>query len=288
MQLYTYRLKIINPNKKSDFIIRDVHHFSEKFATILDMKEKIMEEFEDELPETTDFKVGYFYGKQFAKRWIVTQEDLNAMYKTGKDKILLWADALVTASDGNTLIGQKRKCSDSYSFVNKRQQIEAEVDSTVAELKEKQGDKYSLPQLRLWARSIISGNHDSTEEPPDLPAITGIGLKKQKKQSLGEALVEAARTFVGANRGPDIMQTGGPNASVVLSGSTAAQTPTKVVVNESEKSIGLSPGRVTELRSKKLQELRDLQCLLDQSILTEEEFAEQKALVLASLRKLTH
>ena len=218
----------------------------------------------------------------------MTQEDLNAMYKTGKDKIMLWADACVTASDGNTLIGQKRKCGDSYSFVSKRQQIEAEVDSTVPELKEKQGDKYSLPQLRLWARSIISGNHDSTEEPPDLPAITGIGPKKQKKQSLGGALVEAARTFVGANLGPDIMLTGGPNASVVLSGSTAVQTPTKVVVNESEKSIGLSPGRVTELRSKKLQELRDLQCLLDQRILTEEEFAEQKALVLASLRKLTH
>ena len=36
-----------------------------------------MEEFKDELPETTDFKVGYFYGKrqQSAKCWIVTQED---------------------------------------------------------------------------------------------------------------------------------------------------------------------------------------------------------------------
>ena len=172
--------------------------------------------------------------------------------------------------------------------MNKRQQLEAEVHSTVAELKEKQGDKYSLPQLRLWARSIISGNHDSTEEPPDLPAITGVGLKKQKRQTLSEAIVEAATTFVGAVRGPDIKQTGGPNATVVVSGSTTAQTPTKVVVSESEKSIGLSPGRVTELRSKKLQELRELQCLLDQSILTEEEFAEQKALVLASLRKLTH
>ena len=153
------------------------------------------------------------------------------MYKTGKDKILLWADACVTASDGNTLIGQKRKCGDSYSFVSKHQQIEAEIDSTAAELKEKQGDKYSLPQLKLWVCYIISGNHNHTEEPPDLSAITGIGPKKQKKQSLGEALVEAARTFVGANCGPDIMQTGCPNASVVLSGSTAAQTPTKVVVN---------------------------------------------------------
>ena len=57
---------------------------------------------------------------------------------------------------------------------------------------------------------------------------------------------------------------------------------------DNDKSVVLSPGRVTELRSKKLQELRELQCLRDQNILTEEEFAEQNGLVLASLRKLTH
>lgn len=172
--------------------------------------------------------------------------------------------------------------------MNKHQQLEVDVDSTVVELKEKQGDKYSLPQLRSWACSIISGNHDSTVELPDLPAITGVGLKKQKRQTLSKAIVEAATTFVGAVRGPDIKQTGGPNATVVLSGSTTAQTATRVVVSESEESIDLSPGRVTELRSKKLQELRDLQCLLDQSIFTGEESAEQKALVLASVSKLTH
>ena len=71
------------------------------------MKKKLMEEFKDELPETTDFKVGYFYGKQSAKRWIVTQEDLDAMYKTGKDKLLLWADARITAVDGATVVGQR-------------------------------------------------------------------------------------------------------------------------------------------------------------------------------------
>ena len=112
-----------------------------------------------------------------------------------------------------------------YSFVNKCQQIEAEVESSIAELNEKQSDEYSLPQLKLWARSIISGNHDSTEEPPDIPVITGTRPKMQKKQSLGEAFVEAVRTFAGGSRGPgmiDIMQTGGLNATVALSGGTAA------------------------------------------------------------------
>ena len=109
---------------------------------------------------------------------------------------------------------------------------------------------------------------------------------RNRKSSL---LVEAASTFAHAYRGPEIQQSGGPNA-ILVSGNTA-QPPTTLsnsVCVDNDKSVVLSPGRVTELRSKKLQELRELQCLRDENILTEEEFAEQKGLVLASLRKLTH
>ena len=105
-------------------------------------------------------------------------------------------------------------------------------------------------------------------------------LKDQKKQTLGDAIVEAASTFAHAYT----TQSGGPNA-IIVSGN-ATQTPTKLSTSaytHNEKSVVLSPGRVTELLSKKLQELRELQCLRDQNILTEKEFAEQKGLVLASL-----
>ena len=51
--------------------------------------------------------------------------------------------------------------------------------------------------------------------------------------------------------------------------------------------MGISPGKITELRIKKLQETRELQQLLEQNVLTNEEFTEQKAMVLSSLRKLT-
>ena len=49
---------------------------------------------------------------------------------------------------------------------------------------------------------------------------------------------------------------------------------------------GIPPGRITDLRMKKLHELREFQGLLEQNVLTQE-FAEQKRLVLNSLRKLT-
>ena len=39
-----------------------------------------MEEFEDQVPPTTCFPVGYFVGRQSTKKWLVTQEELTAMY----------------------------------------------------------------------------------------------------------------------------------------------------------------------------------------------------------------
>ena len=93
LQGYSYHLKIINSKKKSDFIIRDIHHFHGVFTSILDLKEKIMDEFGNDVPATTNFNVGYFSGRQSAKRWIMTREDLDLMYKNKKKDILLRCDA---------------------------------------------------------------------------------------------------------------------------------------------------------------------------------------------------
>ena len=40
-----------------------------------------MDELKDQLPETTDYRVGYFYGKQSGKRWLITQEDVDKCTK---------------------------------------------------------------------------------------------------------------------------------------------------------------------------------------------------------------
>ena len=127
---------------------------------------------------------------------------------------------------------------------------------------------YFLPAAstacHIYVFAIISGNHDRKGETSNLPAITGMAPKRPKKQSFGEA----ASTFASAIRAPEIRRLGVP-------------------LLRSVRTNCLSPGRVTELMSKKLQELKELQ-YLEHNILTNEEFGEQKALVLASLRKLIH
>lgn len=115
---------------------------------------------------------------------------------------------------------------------------------------------------------INSDNHESMDEPPNIPAITGIEPKRSRKMSFNEAIVEAATSFASALKPPE-----------------QSEQTTK---SDTSSTGGLSPGKVAELRSRKLQELRELQQLLEGNILTKEEFTEQKDMVLSALRKLTY
>ena len=112
--------------------------------------------------------------------------------------ILLWCDGN-QADDTTTRLSEsrKRKCSPEVP-VSKRKQTESDVTEIVSQLKEKHGSKYSLPQLRLWARMVISGNHESTDDPPRIPAIVGVESKKPKKESLADVIAGAAVSFANA------------------------------------------------------------------------------------------
>jgi len=46
----------------------------------------------------------------------------------------------------------------------------------------------SVPQLRLWARMVVTGIHNNLEEPPQVPMITRITPKRAKKEILSDAL----------------------------------------------------------------------------------------------------
>ena len=101
--------------------------------------------------------------------------------------------------------------------------------------------------------------------PPLIPAITGIQPKREKKSSLSDVIAGAAVTFANAVKSPDIQQRN--KQSIVIS-SDAMSSPVKPNSNLSvTPTTGISPAKVTELRMKKLHELRELQELLEQNIL---------------------
>ena len=81
-QVFSYQVKIINPAKKKDSAVRDLRSFTGKFSSIVELKAKLIDEFQKEVPQNLDFSVGYFEGRQSSKKWLVTTEDLHAMYYT--------------------------------------------------------------------------------------------------------------------------------------------------------------------------------------------------------------
>ena len=105
--------------------------------------------------------------------------------KYPKGEVTLWCDG---RSDEEEDVGIKKKRKKEES-VSKRQDKEDEVDDIFKTLKEKHGEKYDTPRLRLWARSVASKIHDDLDCPPDLPAFHNeTKPNKPAKESLTSAL----------------------------------------------------------------------------------------------------
>lgn len=258
-QKHAYKVKIVNPLKKSDVVVRLLHNFQSRFSSVIALRTKLIEEFKEMVPTTLTFNVGYFEGQKHSKMWICVDEDLTAMYqKYPTGDILLWCDSNNNDGEANELAPSKRR-REEMQVASKRQEREEEVD----QLKEKHSDKYDIPKLRLWARMMASSLHDSIEEPPNVPAF-GSSCKKPRT-SFSEAISGAAIAF-----------------AKVLGGNNTSDSVELAPVS----SAVMSPGRSVELRMKNFEQLRYLQQLHDDGVLTASEYAEQKQTILTCLRKL--
>ena len=114
---------------------------------------------------------------------------------------------------------------------------------------------------------VASGIHDDMEEPPQVPMITGITPKRAKRETLSDALTPLANAITKA-----------------FTGNQASSTPEKSAV--ASQQYGISPAKVANVRMKNLEQLKFLQQLYEDGILSHAEFMEQKGFILDSLRKL--
>ena len=112
-----------------------------------------MNEFQSMLPETSDFNIGYLVGKQSTKYWLMCEKDSSNMneYMNKTKSVMLWCDARVSKESEKADSKRQKRSEDEPP--SKRQLIEDELDCICAELKEKHGSKYSIPQFRCWARN---------------------------------------------------------------------------------------------------------------------------------------
>ena len=103
--------------------------------------------------------------------------------------------------------------------------------------------------------------------------ITGITHKRPKKESLSDAISGAAVAFVKAMKS---------TSDEKASDSSQKGDEQNLNVNQ----LGISPEKSADLRMKNLQQLRYLQQLHNDNILSDTEFLEQKGIILDALRKL--
>lgn len=268
-QDYSYKVKFLASNRKA--VVRELYNYHDKFDSVDAIQQKLKEEFSEHIARGPSFSVGYFEGRHQTKRWLISRQDVEKMYEKlqGKPEIFLWSDGKddsKTVTEGDHEDGSHNR-KRPLETTSKRQEKEEEVEALFSELKDKHSGKFSIPQLRLWARMVASGIHDDMEEPPQVPMITGITPKRAKRETLSDALTPLANAITKAFTGNQVCST--PEKSAVAS-----------------QQCGISPAKVADVRMKNLEQLKFLQQLYEDGILSHAEFIEQKGIILDSLRKL--
>ena len=228
------------------------------------MKEKLVDTFEEKLPPVSELECGYLEKRTNAKRWIEDDQDVEAMYNalSSTDEITLWCQGRPPEKTG----GEKRKGTESMDAdkgpSSKRTHHEEQVDSVTQELCKLHNDRYTGPQLRLWARMKVHGQHDSMSEPPPIPLFTGnVPSKRTRHEPLTEALTSAATAVVGLL--------------------TTKNTP-------SNSAATMSPAKRAHVSGQYLEHLEKLKNLHESGVLNDEEFKEQKSFALKNIRQLNN
>ena len=258
---YKYVVRIINPERKSEHVTKIWHNVDKKFATCKELKLKLIETFEEKLPNFSELKYGYL--EKGSKRWVEDDDDLEAMYEIfdSTDEITIWCEGRLSEEQQRKKdAGKKRKLedADSNDTTSKRAAREKKLEEIVQTLRDKHGEKFcSGPHFRIWARMYLNGQHSSLDLPPNNPLFSNYGPKAPKKESLADALTSAATAVVGLIRG---------------------DTPTG--------AAAMSPGKRARVSGQYLDQLEKLKTLHSSGVLTNEEFEEQKEYALKNIRQL--
>ena len=187
---YSYDVKIIiNPKKKSDFVVRRWHGVTEVIRLPKLLKVKLHESFPHDVPASSNIQVGYLEGNNL--RWIFEELDLDMMYDSFQpgSKITLWCDGIHTESTSEPSAKKRRTTSSVSTASNSPSETTDNVDQ---ELKSKHSDMENT-KLRLWAKLIEKGRYDDLGNPPQIPLLTGSPAPaKKKRDNISTALVYAA------------------------------------------------------------------------------------------------
>ena len=186
--------------------------------------------------------------------WLISDEDLQVMYsKAGDKEILLWCDGKPQST------GRKRKNLDrdreDLPHLSKHttnfNSDEEQIETCVRELQDIHGDKYSYGECRVWARMIKNRQWKDKKRPPNIPMIRGKAGQKGKTE-IADTLATAAVAIIKA------LQPGSSDNLLLC----------HVLILQ----MGCHRAKKVQLRSQYLKQLKKIQNLRDENVLSAEEF----------------
>lgn len=251
-QKYSYAIKIVNPSKKSDFRVYNIRDIP-KFVGVGELESLIKKRFEEFSDYEGTLCMGFVqpgHGWKGKQHWINDEADLEDMYSLSKkNNIMIWCHQK----------SQKRSRSSSKSTeepATKRAKCIESNEAKITDAKKtyeilvKKHKIYTPEQLHAWAQLIQMKKHFSMDEPPKYPFFKKTSRKDVKPEN---SITE--------------QQMSDESASLL------------------QKDVK-SPTKVAELRMKNLEQLKYINELYKDGVLTEEEFREQKTNILLDIRKL--
>lgn len=165
-----------------------------------------------------------------------------------KSDVILWCDSQIDSTQSEGQPGKRRKEDTS----SRRQEKEDEVEEVFEELMECHHDTYSIPQLRLWARMIVSHLHSDRVSPPNIPAFGNTRNISSGRRSQQSAFSDAIT---------------GAFAEALRKDTSQPVTPTHASTAAAG-TYNLSPAKIVDLRMKNFEQLQYLQQLYDNGILS--------------------
>lgn len=179
---FSYSLKVVNPQKKSEYTIRK-WRIKQKFETVAHLSSKLVEDFEELKPlDEQCLSLGYIepgHGCKGKQRWLYSDEDLQEMYSIW-DEILLWCFLPRKQSKRPALSGQDNTTSKRSKIVESNSNKIMEVQEIVTKLQSKHGIYFTPERYHAWAQLIQMGKHASYDDPPNYSFLKDRGKDKVK------------------------------------------------------------------------------------------------------------
>ena len=271
---YSFRVMIINPSKKSDYVMAkfDLQPAKTSPITYHEMKQLILSSFPAGIPQPDIEKLEFGYikpghGLRGKKEWVLDDEDLKELFgkcegKKSVKQLTLWCYNHDSAKEKRER--RASKCSRSKSPIAKSSKSGssryeghtakmAKVDEIYKQIHDTHGSRYTPEQKRAWAHMIEMGKHDSITEAP------------------------RKRFFQSSEKSSE--------SSVPASSSTTSSKSSATISNTAPTLVA-SPGRRVSIRSECIDQLQKWHALLDCGAISKEQYDELQATILSDIRKL--